>query len=148
MNYNITLLLLGLLFSIPSRSQDRREAEILQMEALEKESVLKSDSNALFDKIWSSTMIINTPANVVGSVENTKKMLRSGGLKYLQFDRNIEKIAFHDNIAIVMGGEMIKPQGQQLHAGKTVHRRFTHVWINKSEGWSIIGRQATIIKIE
>jgi hypothetical protein len=42
------------------------------MENLERESVLKGDSAALFDKIWSPTMIVNTPANVVGTVEGTK----------------------------------------------------------------------------
>lgn len=129
-------------------AQDPRESEIRRLETLERESVLKSDSGALFDKIWSSTMVVNTPANVVGTVEGTKAHLRSGGLNYLSFERNIEKITFNDNIAIVMGGEVIKPQGKQLNAGKTVSRRFTHVWLYKNGQWSIIARQATIIKVE
>ncbi len=93
-------------------------------------------------------MIVNTPANVVGTVEGTKAHLRSGDLNYLSFERNIEKITFNDNVAVVMGGEIIKPQGQQANAGKTVTRRFTHVWLYKNNQWSIIARQATIIKIE
>jgi len=118
------------------------------MENLERESVLKSDSVALFDKIWSPNMIVNTPANVVGTVDGTKAHLRSGDLNYRSFDRNIEKITFNDNVAVVMGGEIIKPQGHQVNAGKTVTRRFTHVWLNKNNQWSLIARQATIIKIE
>lgn len=129
-------------------AQDQREEEIRRMETLERESVLKSDSAALFDKIWAPTMIVNTPANVVGTVEGTKAHLRSGGLNYLSFERMIEKISFNDNIAIVMGGEVIKPQGTQVNAGKTVTRRFTHVWLYKNNSWSIIARQATIIKVE
>ncbi|MBL7741619.1 MAG: nuclear transport factor 2 family protein [Chitinophagaceae bacterium] len=128
--------------------QDPREAEIRRLENLERESVLKGDSAVLFDKIWSANMIVNTPANVVGTAEGTKAHLRSGNLNYLSFERNIEKIVFTDNVAIVMGGEMIKPQGQQVNAGKTVSRRFTHVWIYKNNSWSIIARQATIIKVE
>ena len=93
-------------------------------------------------------MIINTPANVVGTVEGTKTHLRSGGLSYLTFERNIEKISFNDNVAVVMGGEIIRPQGQQVNAGKTVSRRFTHVWLLKNSVWSLIARQATIIKVE
>ena len=93
-------------------------------------------------------MIVNTPANVVGTVQNTKAIFRAGGLRYLAFERTIEKMAFNDNVAIVMGGEMIKPQGSQPNAGKTVTRRFTHVWLYKNNSWSIIARQATIIKIE
>jgi hypothetical protein len=129
-------------------AQDPREAEITRLETLEREAVLKSDSAVLFDKIWSPNMIVNTPANVVGNVEGTKAHLRSGDLNYLSFERNIEKIAFNDNVAIVMGGETIKPQGHQVNAGKTVTRRFTHVWLYKNNSWSLIARQATIIKVE
>jgi len=129
-------------------AQDAREDEIRRMENLERESVLKSDSAVLFDKIWSPKMVVNTPANIVGTVEGTKQLLRTGGLHYLSFERNIEKITFNDDVAIVMGGEIIKPQGTQPNAGKTVSRRFTHVWKFSNNSWSIIARQATIIKIE
>jgi len=129
-------------------AQDPREAEIKRLENVERESVLKGDSASLYDKIWSPNMIVNTPANVVGTVEGTKAQLRSGNLSYISFERNIEKIVFNDNVAIVMGGEIIKPQGHQVNAGKTVTRRFTHVWLCKNNSWSIIARQATIIKVE
>ena len=129
-------------------AQDPREVDIRRMENLERESVLKGDSMALFDKIWSPNMIVNTPANIVGTVEGTKAHMRAGDLNYLSFERNIEKITFNDNVAIVMGGEVIKPQGHQVNAGKTVSRRFTHVWLYKNNQWSLIARQATIIKIE
>lgn len=129
-------------------AQDPRESEIRRLETLERESVIKGDSTALFNKIWSPNMVVNTPANIVGTVEGTKAIFRSGGLNYLSFERTIEKITFNDNIAIVMGGEIIKPQGQQPNAGKTVSRRFTHVWLFKNGNWSIIARQSTIFKIE
>lgn len=129
-------------------AQDPREAEIKRLENLERESVLKMDSAALYDKLWSSNMVVNTPANRVGTVEGTKQQLRTGNLNYISFERNIEKITFDDNVAIVMGGEVIKPQGQQVNAGKTVTRRFTNIWMYKNNSWSIIARQATIIKVE
>jgi len=129
-------------------AQDVREAEIKRLETLERESVLKNDSTALYGKIWSPNMVVNTPANVVGTVEGTKAQLRAGNLNYLSFERTIEKITFNDNLAIVMGGEIIKPQGKQMNAGKTVSRRFTHVWLYKNGQWSIVARQATIIKVE
>lgn len=129
-------------------AQDPRESDIRRLENLERVSVLKGDSAVLFDKIWSPNMIVNTPANVVGTVAGTKAHLRSGNLNYLSFVRNIEQVTFTDNVAIVMGGEIIKPQGRQLHAGKTVSRRFTHVWLYKNNAWQIIARQATITKVE
>lgn len=144
----LTVTMFLICFKNAAIAQDPREAEIRRLEVLERESVLKSDSAALFDKIWSPNMIVNTPANVVGTVEGTKAHLRSGDLNYLSFERNIEKVTFNDNVAITMGGEIIKPQGKQLNAGKTVNRRFTHVWLYKNGQWSIIARQATIIKVE
>lgn len=129
-------------------AQDPREAEIRRMETLERESVMKGDSAALFNRIWSPNMIVNTPANIVGTIEGTKAHFRSGDLNYLSFERTIEKITFADNIAITMGGEVIKPQGKQINAGKTVSRRYTHVWLYKNNSWSLIARQATIFKIE
>ena len=93
-------------------------------------------------------MIVNTPANRVGTVEGTKMQLRTGQLHYASFERHIEKITFNGDLAIVMGEEILKPQGQQMNAGKTVTRRFTNIWRNVSNSWSMIARQATIIKVE
>lgn len=146
--YLIILTVPCILASDHALAQDPGESEIRRLEQLERESVMKGDSSALFYKIWSPTMIINTPANVVGTVEGTKAIFRSGRLKYLSFERNIEKIVFNENIAIVMGGEVINPHGKQPNAGKTVSRRFTHVWKYSGNSWSIIARQATIFKVE
>ncbi len=137
-----------LLISSSISAQDPREAEIKRLETIEREAVIKSDSTTLFEKIWSPNMVVHTPANIVGTVEGTKQHLRTGGLNYLSFDRNIEKVTFNDDIAVVMGGEVIKPQGSQPNAGKTVTRRFTHVWKYANNSWSIIARQATIVKVE
>lgn len=129
-------------------AQDPRDSEIRRLENLERESVLKSDSLALYGKIWSNNMVVNTPANVVGTIEGTKSQLRTGNLSYLSFERDIEKISFNGDVAIVMGGERIKPHGKQMNAGKLVTRRFTHVWMFSNNSWTIIARQATIIKVE
>jgi len=103
MRPHITLLALSLFISIIAVAQDSLEKEIRRLENLERESVLKGDSVTLFNKIWSNDMVINTPANVVGTVAGTKALLKSGGLTYLSFERTIEKMAFHNNVVIVMG---------------------------------------------
>src|SRR5690606_2477805 len=127
--------------------QGSREGKIRRLENLARESVLTSDSTVLFDKIWSPNMVINTPANVVGTVEEIKARFREGGLAYASFERTIDKITFNDNVAIVMGGEVIESNGSQPNAGKVVTRRFTNVWLYKNNSLNIIGRQATIIKV-
>lgn len=115
------------LLAAPAYQRKIQEAEMKRLENLEKGSVLKSDSATPFDKIWSSKMVVITPANEVGTVEGTKQHFRTGGVNYLSFKRDIEKITFNDDVAIVMGSEVIKPQGSQPYAGKTVTRRFTPV---------------------
>jgi len=50
-------------------------------------------------------------------------------------------------MAIVMGKDIVKPQGAMQDAGKTVTRRYTDVWIKTENKWALIIRQATIISI-
>ncbi len=136
-----------LLYNTMMAQQDK-EAEIRTLDNLEREAVLKGDTAALFNKFWSPSMVVNTPANRVGTIEGTKAALRDGRLNYASFERTIEKLTFIDNIAVVMGEEILKPQGLSDNAGKTITRRFTNIWMNTKDGWRIVARQATIIKIE
>jgi Domain of unknown function (DUF4440) len=136
------------LFANISFAQDTRESEIRRLGNIEREAAMAGDSVLLFGKIWSNAMVVNTPANRVGTVDGTKMQLRTGNLAYLSFVRNIEKITFNDNIAMVMGEEIIKPQLNQQNTGKTVTRRFTNIWKFANNQWQMIGRQATIIKVE
>ena len=134
--------------AVVKKALQDKEAEIRRLENLERESVLKGDSVALFNKIWSPNMVIHAPTNRIVTVEITKMLLRTGKLNYASFERTIEKITFNDNIAFVMGEEKLKPQGEQENAGKLVTRRFTNIWNYENNNWSIIARQATIIKVE
>ena len=144
----LALLLLLVLTTNLLIAQDIRDTEIRRLENVEREAVMRGDSTLLFNTLWSPKMVINTPANRVGTVDGTKMLVRTGKLNYLSFERNIEKITFYDNVAIVMGEEKIKLQGNQDNAGGLVTRRFTNIWKYKNKKWTIIGRQATIIKIE
>lgn len=142
------LFLLFASFSLTFAQTDPREAELRRVDNLEREATMRGDSAILFGKLWSNEMVVNTPANRVGTVEGTKMQLRTGNLAYASFVRNIEKITFNDNIAMVMGEEITKPQGIQQNADKTVTRRFTNIWKYANNQWQMIGRQATIIKVE
>lgn len=144
----LTLSLLLCLTAFCLAAQDAREATIRNLENQEREAVLRGDSTLLFTRLWSPAMVVNTPANRVGTVEGTKMQLRTGQLHYASFERRIEKITFNGDLAIVMGEETLKPQGQQVNAGKVITRRFTNIWRNSANAWSIIARQATIINVE
>ena len=146
--YAFTTLVLSMLPYNVTFAQPEKETLLRNLEDQEREAVLNSDSAALYDKLWSPALVLNTPANRVGTVEGTKVQLRTGKLKYQSFERSIEKVTFNGDLAIVMGEEKIKPQGQQEQAGKIVTRRFTNVWKYANKRWSMIVRQATIIRVD
>lgn len=143
----IVILLSALTFNI-GLARQTDETVIRNLDNLEREAVLKGDTATLFNRLWSPNMVVNTPANRVGTVEGTKASLKAGKLDYTSFERVVEKITFTENIAIVMGYEVIKPQGVSDHAGKTVTRRYTNIWMTGKDGWHMVARQATIIKVE
>jgi hypothetical protein len=129
-------------------AQQNKETEIRNLENMERQAVLNHDTITLYSKIWSSNLVINSPLNRVGTVEFTKAQIRSGKLDYATFERSIERITINENIAIVMGKEILKPQGLSDNAGKTVTRRFTNIWMTTKNSWQLVARQATIIKVE
>jgi ketosteroid isomerase-like protein len=128
-------------------AQQATEAEIRNLEKLELEALLKKDTTALFHKYWSPKMVVNTPGNVVGTVAETKKRFMAGQIEYARMERNVEKVTFNENLAIVMGNEVLVPKGNTDNAGKTVTRRFTNVWMKTNDSWSIVARQSTIISV-
>jgi hypothetical protein len=129
-------------------AQQNKETEVRNLENMERQAVLNHDTITLFSKIWSSRLVINSPLNRVGTVEFTKAQIRLGKLNYASFERSIERITINENIAIVMGSEILKPQGLSDNAGKTITRRFTNIWMTTTNSWQLVARQATIIKVE
>jgi ketosteroid isomerase-like protein len=129
-------------------AQQINEIEIRNLENLERQAVLEGDTLSLFNKYWSPNMVVNTPANKVGTVEGTKIALKTGKMDYSSFERTIEKITFIGNTAIVMGQEVVEPQGVAPQAGMTLTRRYTNVWIKEGDTWVLCARQATIIDVE
>jgi hypothetical protein len=142
----VVAFILGLIHT-SSLAQQVNETFIRNLDNSELEAVLKGDSLALFDKIWSPNMVVNTPANRVGTVEGTKIALRTGKLDYSSFERTIEKITIFGNVGIVMGQEIVKPQRNNDNVGKTITRRFTNIWMNENNVWHMVARQATVISI-
>jgi hypothetical protein len=137
-----------LCFCMHCLGQQTVEDEIRNLEKRELDALLQVDTVALFNKLWSPKMVVNTPANRVGTVEETKKALLSGRIDYSKMERNIERVTINENIAIVMGHEILVPKGLSENVGKTVTRRFTNIWKKTNSNWSMIARQSTIISIQ
>ena len=141
--------LLSILFVLGhnnSFAQENAETVIRNLENAEGQAWVNKDSVALF-KMFSPQLVVNTPLNRVATLEVVKKLMRAGKIDVSYSEKIIEKITFINGMAVVMGRDIIKPQGAMDNAGKTVNRQYTDVWIKDESGWHLTIRQATIISI-
>ena len=123
-------------------AQENDETEIRKLEKMEGEAFVKKDTITLYN-LFSSRLVVNTPLNRVATLEEIKRLIRLGKIDIASSEKIIEKITFINDMAIVMGHDIIKPQGAMQDAGKTVTRRYTDVWIKDKSGWKLTIRQAT-----
>ncbi len=129
-----------------SFAQNNSETVIRNLENAEGQAWVNKDSVALF-KMFSPQLVVNTPLNRVATLEVLKKLMRAGKIDISSSEKVIEKITFMKDMAVVMGRDIVKPQGAMENAGKTVTRQYTDVWIKDKSGWHLTIRQATIISI-
>ncbi len=62
--------------------------------------------------------MVNIPLNKVATLEDIKRLIRLGKINVASSEKVIEKITFINNMAIVMGYDIVKPQGAMQDAGK------------------------------
>ena len=123
------------------------ETEIRKLEEEAKEAIFKKDTVA-FSKLYAPGFVVNSPANKVETFQDVLVRMRSGGIDRSTFEKNIERITFADNIAIVMGNEIVVPKGRAANAGMTTKRRYTNIWAKTKDSWQLVARQSTIISME
>lgn len=143
----IFLVLSLIIFCISSRAQRREESDIRGLEKLEGQSWVSKDTTTLY-RLFSPELIVNTPLNRVATLEDIKRLTRLGKIDVSYSEKIIEKITFINDMAVVMGKDVVKPQGSMKDAGKTVTRSYTDVWIKNGNTWMLTIRQATIISME
>jgi Domain of unknown function (DUF4440) len=141
----VMAVLLGLTYNV-SLAQEDKELEIRKLENIEGEAWVKKDSMTLF-KLFAPELVVNSPLNNVITLAILKKLIRAGKVDISSSEKKIEKVSFIKDMAVVMGSDIVKPQGAMDNAGKTVIRRYTDIWIYDGAGWRLTIRQATIISI-
>ena len=145
--YILILIMLFVLTTHFCLAQKSEEVVIKNIENSEREAILKGDTSMLL-KLLSPHVVVHNPENTIVTFKQITERIRSGKIDYSSFERMIEKISFVENIAIVMGKEIVTPKGATTDAGKTVTRSFTNIWIRTEVGWKLTARQATIISVE
>lgn len=123
------------------------EKTIRLLEDAERKAILQGDTVQL-SRLMSSAIVVQNPENTIVGYRQIINRIKEGKINYQRFERNIERISFNGNMAVVMGFEILVPTGQAKNSGKTVERRFTNVWIKEQEGWKLSFRQATIVSVK
>jgi hypothetical protein len=142
----ILLLTFHVLISNLSLAQQSDETIIRRLENEEREAILKKDTTKLY-QLMSLEIIVQNPENAIVGFRQIINRVKTGKINYASFERLIEKVSFFNNTSIVMGKEILIPQGPTENTGKTVTRRFTNIWMKEKNVWKLIARQATIVSL-
>jgi hypothetical protein len=122
------------------------ETEIKRLEQMEVKAFLDRDIPTL-SKLWDAKYVVNNPDNKI--VADVPPATRPGLRKpRSSFTREVEHLTIRGNLAISMGGETIVPGDSEPHAGKTVHRRYTHIWQRVGSEWKLIARHANVFRVD
>ena len=118
-----------------------------QIEAMEEEhrrAVLNRDIEAL-DRHEADDIIVTSPSNTIVMKPQFLDSVRTGRISHSRFDKHIEKIAIHGDCAIAMGSETVVAGGTGPDTGRTIHRRYTDVYVRKDGRWVMVARHANVI---
>jgi ketosteroid isomerase-like protein len=127
----------------PQASQlSAAERAVRALEERERLAVLAEDTAALRD-IWASSLIVNNPQNEISADRSTVLgLIAAGRIRHARFDRRIEAVRIHGDVAIVMGGETVVTRVATGQVPPPVERRFSHTWHRTDGGWQLIARHA------
>jgi len=91
---------------------------------------------------------VNSPANEIRIGRSAVlDLITRGVIHYASFERRVELVQLHGDVANVMGSETVQPVEGAPMAGRTVQRRFTNVWHREAGTWRLFARHASVISI-
>jgi hypothetical protein len=140
------LITFHVLISNFSLAQLSDETVIRRLENAEREAILKGDTTRLY-QLMSFQIVVQNPENAIVGFRQVIDRVKTGKINYASFERLIEKVTFIGSTSIVMGKEVLIPQGSSPNVGKTITRRFTNIWMKEKNIWKLTARQATIVSI-
>ena len=146
----INTLIVLLALALAANAQELPEnpglkALMIKLDQAHANAVLKADFAAL-DSLTHADLTVNSPR---GAIVNGKKelfdLIKNGIVKYKTFVRTPERFLFYKDMVIVMGNETVVPAGTAPHAGETVKRRYTDIWMMHDGRWQLQVRHANIV---
>jgi len=99
---------------------------------------------ATLKKLWSPSMVVNSPENSILTREQVFAAMRDDKLKYSSSKATAEAFFVSRDVAVEMGHEDIVMSSGPM-AGKPLTRRYTNIWQKTGDSWVQIARQATYV---
>ena len=116
------------------------ETEVRKLDSLHAAAVLSGDLKEM-DKYWTEDFMVTNPFNEIDRADR----IRNGAVSYSSFQRICEAVQIHENVAILMGKEIVIPKGKSPDAGKIINRRYTNIWMKINGNWRLVARHASVI---
>jgi ketosteroid isomerase-like protein len=116
------------------------EIEVRKLDSLHAAAVLSGDLQEM-DKYWTEDFMVTNPFNEIDKADR----IRNGTVTYSSFQRICETVKIYENVAILMGKEIVVPKGKSPDSGKTINRRYTNIWMHLNGHWKLVARHASVI---
>ncbi len=122
------------------------DAKLRDANAREVAAFLSTDAAGLA-QLWSDDFVVTNPLNKVVTKLQVLAMVTGGMLSFKSYDRKIEQILHHGNMAIVIGSENVEWSGKMPLAGKLLPLRYTAIWLNTGAKWQEVARHANVVSV-
>ena len=101
------------------------------------------------EALMAPDILVHAPINKVVDRKNVIGRLKAAQISYESAaEEVIDFIGVRGDMVVIMGEEILRPNKDAPHAGKTISRRSTDVWKPFDGVWKLWIRQATITKAD
>ena len=111
---------------------------IEKLEQQWEDAVTKSDSSAL-ENLYDATLVYTHSTGKVDRKSSYISTIKSGTTKYEWMKRDEIKVNVYNQSAVVTCHWQVRVNGVNMNA------RYTHVYVQTSDGWKLVAHQSTRI---
>lgn len=148
MKFTITILSIFVCSVMLSQNQYETSGlkeQIKKLDLAHAKAIFEGNAVAL-DSLMDDDVTVNHPTGrIVKEKKELLGLIRTGTIRYTQFERTPETFLFYKDIVIVMGQEKVVPAKGAPNAEKTLHRRYTNFWMKTNGKWQLTARHANNI---
>lgn len=127
----------------------RVEQEIRALYDYEQQLLLRRDAEAQ-ERFYPEDFVVTNPFNMFIDKKKVMERIRADIIKYSRYDRQFDAFRIYGDTVVVIGSETVvpTPDANREDAGKTIHRRFTEVWLRRDGRWDKVVRHASNVSSE